>query len=75
MLVAAALEVERLGFDEPTDEAFLAGAMRVVALCDKLLAVWDGKPSRGLGGTADVVQYAQSLRRSVAIVWPAGVTR
>jgi hypothetical protein len=74
-LLASATRLERLKFDEPTEEAFFAAGRRVVDLCDTLLAVWDGKPSRGLGGTADVVNYAQSSGRQVAIVWPADVAR
>jgi conflict system pore-forming effector with SLATT domain len=38
---------------------------------DVLLAVWDGDPARGKGGTADVVQYAQSIGKPVIIVNPA----
>lgn len=74
-LIAAAEEVEHLKFNEPTEEAFFAAGRRVVDLSDMLLAVWDGKPSRGLGGTADIVNYAQSSGRKVTIVWPAGVAR
>jgi hypothetical protein len=67
--------VERLEFDEATDEAFLAGGRRVVDACDRLVAVWDGQASRGLGGTADIVGYARAVGRPVSVVWPAGVTR
>ena len=74
-LLNAAAEIERLQFDEPAEEAFFAAGRRVVDLCHTLLAVWDGQPSRGLGGTADVVKYAQSSGRQVAIVWPTGVSR
>ena len=37
-----------------------------VAHCDVLIAVWDGKPPRGRGGTGEVVQLA--LTRGTAIV-------
>lgn len=74
-LLTAATKVERLDFDEPSEEAFFAAGCRIVESCDILLAVWDGKPSRGLGGTADVVQYARSSGRPVEIIWPAGVAR
>lgn len=74
-LLQLASEVERLPFDAPTEEAFFAAGKRVVDLCDVLLAVWDGEPSRGLGGTADVVRYACQAGRDVRIIWPAGVTR
>lgn len=30
----------------------------VVRHCDLLLAIWDGRPSNGRGGTAEIVQYA-----------------
>ncbi len=34
--------------------------------CDVLLAVWDGKPAAGRGGTAEIVAYA--LKRRVPVV-------
>ena len=37
-----------------------------VAHCDVLIAVWDGKPPRGRGGTGEVVQLA--LTRGTAII-------
>jgi hypothetical protein len=74
-LLTAATKVERLDFDEPTEEAFFAAGRRIVESCEILLAVWDGEPSRGLGGTADVVEYARSSGRPVEIIWPAGVAR
>jgi len=42
---------------------------------DMLLAVWDGKPARGYGGTADVVQLARDMRKPVVVVWPEGASR
>lgn len=74
-LLGRAAKVERLQFNNPCEEAFLAAGKRVVDLCETLIAVWDGAPSRGLGGTADVVEYAQSIGRRVDIIWPAGVVR
>jgi hypothetical protein len=74
-LLSRSVKQERLGFDGPSEVAFFAAGCRVVDLSDTLLAVWDGKPARGLGGTADVVKYAESSGVPVAIVWPAGVAR
>ena len=37
-----------------------------VAHCDILIAVWDGLPPRGRGGTGEVVQLA--LTRGTAII-------
>lgn len=42
---------------------------------DKLYAVWDGKPARGYGGTADVVALARDLGVNVQVIWPDGSSR
>lgn len=52
--------LERHGSD---NEAYLASGQRVVDRSDVLVAVWDGLPAVGLGGTGDVVNYAQLLKR------------
>lgn len=70
-----AATVETLPFPEPSEEAFYAAGRRVVDLCQQLVAVWDGQPARGLGGTADVVAYARQLGRDVRVIWPVGVSR
>jgi hypothetical protein len=49
------------------DRAYLACGLAVLAGCDLLVAVWDGSPAHGLGGTADVVQAARAQGRPV--VW------
>jgi hypothetical protein len=36
--------------------------------------VWNGEPARRRGGTADVVQYAKSLRKPIIIIDPATLT-
>jgi hypothetical protein len=41
----------------------------VVDHCDVLIAVWDGQPSRGRGGSAEIVQYAQEQNRPTIRVW------
>lgn len=42
---------------------------------DRLLAVWDGKPARGYGGTADVVAEAQTRVIPVTVIRPEGRSR
>ena len=74
-LLEAADAVTRLDYAEPSEEAFLAAGKRVVDDCEMLIAIWDGKPARGLGGTADVVRYAQDTGKAVSIVWPDGAGR
>lgn len=72
-LLEAAHVVTRLEYTEPSEEAFLTAGQSVVDNCDVLIAVWDGKPARGLGGTADIVRYARGTGKSVNIVWPEGI--
>ena len=50
------------------EDAYLDGGMETVNHCDVLLAVWDGEPSRGRGGTADVVGYARELNRPLILL-------
>lgn len=40
----------------------------VVNRCDVLIALWDGKPSRGKGGTAEIVAFAREKKRSLIII-------
>lgn len=74
-LLEQADTVETLPFPEPSEEAFYAAGRRVVDLCQVLVAVWDGEPARGLGGTADAVNYARDRGREVRVIWPVGITR
>lgn len=56
---------------EPEEErkrAYEEAGRHVVDHCDVLIAVWDGKPARGRGGTADVVAYAREKKRPLIIV-------
>ena len=58
-------------------DAYVMTGRATVAHCDVLIAVWDGLPPRGRGGTGEVVQLA--LTRGTAIVHvplsPGGDTR
>jgi hypothetical protein len=74
-LLAQAEQVSQLDFPEPSEQAYWAAGKAVVERCDLLIAIWDGRPSRGLGGTGDVVAYARDLGKDVRIVWPKGARR
>lgn len=74
-LLAEASEVTVLAFRAPSEDAFLAAGYEVVERSDEVVAVWDGLPARGRGGTADVVEYAENLGLPVRVLWPAGVVR
>jgi hypothetical protein len=59
-LLDKAKAVEVLKGTSSHEEAYFIAGKRVVDLSDLLVAVWDGKPAAGLGGTGDVVEYAKS---------------
>lgn len=58
--------VVQLPYTAPSEEAFWAAGRYVVDHCHLLLAVWDGQPAKGLGGTGDVVEYA--LKKEIQIL-------
>ncbi|WP_431981554.1 hypothetical protein [Streptomyces qinglanensis] len=74
-LLARAAEVHHTGMGESTSQAHMTGSEILVGLVDRLVAVWDGQPARGHGGTADVVGYARRTGVPVDVVWPEGATR
>ncbi|MEU8775982.1 hypothetical protein [Streptomyces sp. NPDC048606] len=65
----------RMAFDRSTDEAYYAAGTYIADSCDRLVAVWDGLPARGHGGTAEIVAYARGLGKPVTVIWREGVTR
>jgi conflict system pore-forming effector with SLATT domain len=50
------------------EDAYLDCGMATVDGADVLLAVWDGEPARGKGGTADVVSYARTLGKPLVLI-------
>ena len=61
----------QLSLAEPTSESYMAASKLMIDAADELYAVWDGQPSRGYGGTADVVAYARARGKPVRVIWPA----
>ncbi|GAA3853447.1 hypothetical protein GCM10023084_04600 [Streptomyces lacrimifluminis] len=57
------------------EEAYFAAGRWIVDHVDRLVAVWDGQPARGLGGTGDVVAYARRMGVPVTVLWRPGVLR
>jgi len=64
-LLSKANSVVALDFVEPTERAFFEAGKEVVKRSEILIAVWDGQAARGLGGTADIVHFAQSRSKRV----------
>jgi hypothetical protein len=74
-LLQQASDIHETGMTTADSQAHMTGSEILVGLVDELLAVWDGQPARGYGGTADVVTYAQRHGTPVHILWPQGATR
>lgn len=67
-LLAQAEQVRVMTEADVREDAYLDCGMETVNGCDVLLAVWDGEPARGKGGTADVIAYARELGRPIIII-------
>ena len=63
---AAACTLELPGDPNDPLEAYVMAGRGTVAHCDILIAVWDGLPPRGRGGTAEIVDLA--IQRGTAII-------
>lgn len=60
--------------DERKD-AYLAAGKAVVDGCDVLIAVWNGLPAQGRGGTAEVIDHAIAIERPIIIIRTDGFLR
>lgn len=74
-LLGAASTVTMMKFPTSNRDAYVAAGEEVLTRSDALIAVWDGAPPDGRGGTADVVEHAQSRGLPVVVVWPEGSSR
>ena len=74
-LLSKASSVHRLDRVESTAEAHMEASNLMLDEADRLFAVWDGKPARAYGGTADVVAEARKHGIPVTIIWPEGASR
>jgi hypothetical protein len=74
-LLSKASNVHRLDRVESTAEAHMEASNVMLDTADRLFAVWDGKPARAYGGTADVVAEARRRGIPVTIIWPEGASR
>jgi len=70
ILHQSAAAVVTLDFGPPTETAFMAAGKRVVDLSDIVIAVWNGQPAQGLGGTADAVKYAREQKKRIVHINP-----
>jgi hypothetical protein len=73
--VAAARSTTTMPFETSGPAAYLAASRYLINHCDLLLAVWDGAPATGSGGTAEAVAYARERSVAVTVVWPSDARR
>ncbi|MGO9776027.1 MAG: hypothetical protein ACLQGT_13130 [Terracidiphilus sp.] len=60
---------DAVGQAELRRDAYAQAGRYVVDHCDLLIAVWDGEPTGGRGGTAEIVDYARKQNRPVLRMW------
>jgi hypothetical protein len=66
--LASADHVRVIADSDDREEGYLDCGIETVNEADVLVALWDGDAARGKGGTADIVQYAQSIRKPLIVV-------
>ncbi|MGB3444225.1 MAG: hypothetical protein WBA97_36260 [Actinophytocola sp.] len=74
-LIGKADDVHIMPFAESNRDAYMAASEHVLSTINALVAVWDGGPSGGYGGTADVVDAARKRGLPVTVIWPDGAER
>ncbi|GAA4924684.1 hypothetical protein HD597_011329 [Nonomuraea thailandensis] len=74
-LMKAATTVRVMDFDQASREAYEAANEAMLSSVDELLAVWDGQPGTGKGGTAEAVAEARERGVKVIVIWPEGAAR
>lgn len=73
--LGAAASTVTMPYETSGPPAYLSASQYLIDRCEVLLAVWDGAPMTGSGGTADAVAYARERGRSIVVVWPEGAQR
>lgn len=74
-LLDRASRVSYAPFEKSGEKAYAEASRELLRRCDHLVAVWDGRPGGGPGGTAETVALARRLDIPVTVIWPAGATR
>lgn len=74
-LIGRAVKVHVMPYETADRDAYAAAGDALLADTDALVAVWDGAPPDGKGGTGDTVQAARERGLPVTVVWPDGARR
>lgn len=74
-LISKAASVHTMPFATSNPDAYMRASEHVLSSVEAMVAVWDGQPSGGAGGTEDVVRAARERGVPVTVVWPGGAER
>jgi hypothetical protein len=74
-LLRHASRISYTRFEAPGPAAYAAASQEILRRCEHLLAVWDGDPRGGPGGTAQTVARARQMGLPVTVIWPGGAAR
>lgn len=69
-LIGSCEKIVTLEFAGTKEQSYLAAGQYVADHTQLLIAVWDGKPAAGVGGTGDVVEYARREGKRVYQINP-----
>jgi hypothetical protein len=69
-LLQQASEIRVLTGAASPQESYLQAGKLIVDDSDQLLAIWDGAPAKGLGGTGDIVAYAIARGKDIIHINP-----
>ena len=67
-LLDSAAKVISLDSKDGSEQRYLKAGEYMLDRCQILLAVWDGLPSRGVGGTADIVALARNKAMPLVLI-------
>lgn len=67
-LMDSAANVEIAPGNEVAPEAYHLAAREILDVCDAMLFAWDGKPARGIGGTAESVAEARERALPLRVI-------
>lgn len=70
-LLGKASSVRTMPFEKSSRDAYVAANSAMLDRAELLFAIWDGRPSRRPGDTADVVSTARDRNIPTRVFWPA----
>lgn len=72
-LLDQAERIEVLSDTAERPQGYLHCGLATVDGADLMVALWNGKASRGLGGTADIVEHARRLEKPLVLISSNGL--